>query len=387
MTQSSGTSEPTTGVTSPKSGRVADGKLVLWTDKGEPRVIRPVSVENKKLFVDAEAMLSLGARAELELPPVAEGEVRTRVRVEVVYSNPGKGSTTLRRGMLLAFPDLTDELLTRVNAAIAQAPRTSTIPDPAPPEKPKATKDEDTVYSKVPIAEPAAVRPAPEPTRRAEATRTNGARRAKKGGSLIWIPVLLALALAGVLGWFRYEDWVEHREQRPKPAPESVRLSKRPSNPAPEVKAPTVDPRYSAYLGPAREAAEALVAGDAVTLEGKLATAEKAAGTLAPEPASLRGLRAGREALRLRDTALDNIGQVRSLEGTAWGKGSNTPYRTKESFLKAQEARISVTKTTSAELANAALAILRAQEPWKAETDAALQDRIERTVRMLQLSQ
>ncbi|MBK7972880.1 MAG: hypothetical protein IPK07_06230 [Deltaproteobacteria bacterium] len=386
MTQPSGTSDPTTGVTNSKSGRVVDGKLVLWTDKGEPRVIRPVSVENKKLFVDAESMLSLGARAELELPPAGEGEARSRVRVEVVYSNPGKGSTTLRRGMLLAFPDLTDELLARVNAAIAQAPRTSTIPEPAP-EKPKPTKEDDTVYSKVPIAEPAAARSAPEPARRAESTRTNGSRRARKGGSLLWVPVVLALALAGVLGYFRYEDWLDHQNATPAPVPGPVRVPKRAANPSPEIKPPAVDPRYTAYVAPAREAAEALLAGDAPTLEGKLATAEKLVSALQPEPASLRGLRAGREALRLRDTALDNIGQVRSLEGTAWGKGSNTPYRTKETFLKAQEARISVTKTTSADLANETLAILRAAEPWKAELDPALQDRIERTVRMLQLSQ
>lgn len=169
--------------------------------------------------------------------------------------------------------------------------------------------------------------------------------------------------------------------------PGPVRVPKRAANPSPEIKPPAVDPRYTAYVAPAREAAEALLAGDAPTLEGKLATAEKLVSALQPEPASLRGLRAGREALRLRDTALDNIGQVRSLEGTAWGKGSNTPYRTKETFLKAQEARISVTKTTSADLANETLAILRAAEPWKAELDPALQDRIERTVRMLQLSQ
>lgn len=386
MTQPSGTPEPATGVANTKSGRVADGKLVLWTDKGEPRVIRPVSIENKKLFVDAESMLSLGARAELELPPANDGDARSRVRVEVVYSNPGKGSTTLRRGMLLAFPDLSDELLARVTAAIAQPPRTSSIPEP-PPEKPKPTKDEDTVYSKVPIAEPAAARPTPEAARRVETVRANGTRRAKKGGSLLWVPVLLALALAGVFGYFRYEDWLEHQQDAPKVAPESVHVTKRPANTSPAVTAPTVDPRYTAYTGPAREAAEALLAGDAPTLEGKLASAEKAVGALAPEPTSLRGLRAGREALRLRDTALDNIGQVRSLEGTAWGKGSNTPYRTKESFLKAQEARISLTKSTSADLANEALAILRAPDPWKAESDAVLQDRIERTARMLQLSQ
>ena len=105
MTQPSGTSDPTTGVTNSKSGRVVDGKLVLWTDKGEPRVIRPVSVENKKLFVDAESMLSLGARAELELPPAGEGEARSRVRVEVAFWNLGVGATIV--GTLTGTPIVT----------------------------------------------------------------------------------------------------------------------------------------------------------------------------------------------------------------------------------------------------------------------------------------
>jgi hypothetical protein len=289
--------------------------------------------------------------------------------------------------MLLAFPDMTDELLARLTAALEHAPRSGPVVEAAP-EKPKASKEDDTVYSKVPLAESVAARPAPEPARRVEATRTNGTRRPKRSSSLLWIPIVLALGVAGVLGYLRYEDWLERQgNPAPKVVQGSVHVVKRSPVATPEADKPKVDPRYTAYVAPAREAAQALQAGDAPALEARLAAAEKAVGTLAPEPASLHGLRAGRQALRLRDTALDNIGTVRSLEGVAWGKGSNTPYRTKESFLKAQEARISVTKSTSAELANAALAVLTSADPWAAESDSALQDRIERTARMLELSQ
>ncbi len=387
MTRPPGTPDLEPGVQNPKSGRAGDGKLVLWTDKGEPRIIRPISIENKKLFVDAETMLSLGAHAELELPPVRDDEVRTRIRVEVVYSNPGKGSTTLRRGMLLAFPEASEALLARIQSVLEKAPRTGSIPNA---EKPKSTKDEDTVYSKVPVAEPAAARPAPDTPRRAEPARTNGSRRAKKPASLLWVLVVFSLAVAGVFGYLGYEDWRDRSQaQGPRVDPGSYHVSSS-RRPQPDSTAPThpsIDPRYTAYLAPARAAAEALSAGDATNLEAMLAEAEKKLGGLTPEPASLGGLRAGRTALRLRDSAMDNIGQVRALEGVAWGKGSNTPYRTKESFIKAQDARISMTKSSAADLANAVLAILGAPDPWQAESDGALRDRIERTVRMLDVSQ
>lgn len=385
MTRPPGTPDLEPGVQNPKSGRAGDGKLVLWTDKGEPRIIRPISIENKKLFVDAESMLSLGAYAELELPPLQDEEVRTRVRVEVVYSNPGKGSTTLRRGMLLAFPEVNDALLARVQSALEKAPRTGSV---AAVEKPKSSKDEDTVYSKVPVAEPAAARTAPEAVRRPDPARANGSRRAKKPASFLWVLVVFALSIGAVFGYFAYEDWLDRQKAQPRVEPKLIHVpSKRPPTSTVEPAHPAVDPRYTAYVTPAREAAEALRAGDAATLEAKLADAEKKVGGLAAEPASLQGLRAGRMALRLRDTAMDNIGQARTLEGVAWGKGSNTPYRTKESFLKAQDARISMTKTSSAELASAVLAILGAADPWRAESDGALRDRIERTVRMLDVSQ
>ncbi len=387
MTRLPGTPDLEPGVQNPKSGRAADGKLVLWTDKGEPRIIRPISIENKKLFVDAETMLSLGAHAELELPPARDDEVRTRVRVEVVYSNPGKGSTTLRRGMLLAFPDVSEALLGRIQSVLEKTPRTGAIADA---EKPKSTKDEDTVYSKVPVAEPAAARPAPDAPRRAEPVRSNGSRRTKKPASFLWVLVVFALAVGVVFAYLGYEDWRDrNRAQPPRVDPGSYHISsaKHPQQTSTEPTRPSIDPRYTAYVSSAREAAEALRAGDATNLEAKLADAEKKLGGLAPEPASLGGLRAGRTALRLRDSAMDNIGQVRALEGVGWGKGSNTPYRTKESFIKAQDARISMTKSSAAELANAVLAILGAADPWQAESDGTLRDRIERTVRMLDLTQ
>ncbi len=386
MSRTTGIVSPASGVSNPKSGRAVDGKLVLWTDKGEPRIVRPLRIENKKLFVDGESLLSLGARAELELPPVQDDEPRPRVRVEIVYANPGKGSTTLPRGMLLAFPEMDEALLVRVQALLDSGPRSGPVAEPR--EGTKSAKDEETVYSKVPIDEAAAARPTPEATRRSEGTRTESTRRARRPKSNVgWLLVIVLPVLVGV-GYVAYQVWLDRQGDVPKvPENPTFTIPKHTGPPPTQPAAPLVDPRYSAFLAPAREAAAALREGEAQVLEAKLAAAEKALGDPKPEPASLHGLRAGRTALRLRDTALDDIAQARSLEGTRWGKGASTPYRTKESFLKAEEARITMIKTQSADLAEAVLAILNAPEPAKAETDGALQDRIERVSKNLELRQ